>query len=536
MRAVVPLSLLLLTGCPRFTHVRVTVSKTGAEVLLAGMHSPMCASEVQRVPDLVRTLVAQAGMEAEIQATDDGVRVTASGSPEGVLGLQLTDGVWRMPRPWFVPEEAGLPATLEATDGVLVDRESANVGGVNCATLEVTPPELREGGTQEWSMVLSSRLPTLFAALETKGRDAALEVLDSWPVGHEPTAALRSHYADMVMAGFVTEKALKRGALAVHTDDPDAVAASWADSAPKKALKGQPEGSTVVLKDHQVVWSGPTELVDGPLLGRVLELELDGEDQPTPTIMEFHRRAAAERNGEVAPRPEADFIVSIPQQCAYSSMGHLCYDGMMLAWMGHEVVFDRNESGPLAIYAVEEGRLVLRDSEDRPDPGCVPTLPASQELETPVAVAADDGVVLLADAAHQGAFSTLGVPRVDPVPTLPQPVVAYVVDGAVVAWAAPLQASVERFRSAGLGPSIAELAEGQKLYERNCQACHAYDRPGIGPVLFDDEWIHGGSEADVLRVIREGVPAKGMPAWGPILGAKRVELVTDYLLRGTPPD
>ena len=534
MRAVVPLSLLLLSGCPRFTQVRVTVSETGAEVLLSGMHSPMCREDATQVPKLVRTLVAEAGVEAEVHVTDRGVRVTTSGSPEGVLGLQLTDGVWRMPRPWFVPEGAGLPATLEAADGVLVDRESSAVGGVNCATLEVTPPELMEGGTQEWSMVLSSRLPALFAALETKGRDAALEALDAWPVGHEPTAALRSEVADMVMADFVTEKALRKGALAVHTDDPDAVTAAWAEAAPKKPLKGQPEGSTVVLRDHQVMWSGPTELLDAPLLGRVLERELDGEDRPTPSSSEFHRRAAAERNGEVAPHPEADFIVSIPQRCEHSSMGHLCYDGLALAWMGHEVVFDRNESGPLAIYAVEEGRLVLRDSEDRPDPGYVPTLPASQELETPVAVAADDGVVLVADAAHQGAFSSLGVPRLDPLPTLPQPVVAYVVDGAVVAWAAPLQASVERFRSTGLGPSAAALAEGQKLYERNCQSCHAYDRPGIGPVLFDDEWIHGGSEADVLRVIREGVPAKGMPAWGAILGAERVEMVTDYLLHGTP--
>src|SRR5690606_28529642 len=77
-----------------------------------------------------------------------------------------------------------------------------------------------------------------------------------------------------------------------------------------------------------------------------------------------------------------------------------------------------------------------------------------------------------------------------------------------------------------------ELAEaGRSVYATNCAACHAADLTGgIGPNLVDDEWIHGGSPEDVVRTIAEGVPTKGMPAWGPILGPERVRQAAAYIL------
>jgi cytochrome c oxidase cbb3-type subunit III len=79
------------------------------------------------------------------------------------------------------------------------------------------------------------------------------------------------------------------------------------------------------------------------------------------------------------------------------------------------------------------------------------------------------------------------------------------------------------------GPELA--AAGQALYQTNCSACHGQAlEGGIGPSLTDGEWIHGGAPAEVLHTVAEGVPAKGMPAWGPILGPERVRQVTAYIL------
>jgi cytochrome c oxidase cbb3-type subunit III len=74
-------------------------------------------------------------------------------------------------------------------------------------------------------------------------------------------------------------------------------------------------------------------------------------------------------------------------------------------------------------------------------------------------------------------------------------------------------------------------AAGQPVYQANCGACHGMTlEGGIGPNLKDGAWVHGGSPQDVMRTISEGVPAKGMPAWGPILGPERVRQVTAYVL------
>jgi cytochrome c oxidase cbb3-type subunit III len=81
-----------------------------------------------------------------------------------------------------------------------------------------------------------------------------------------------------------------------------------------------------------------------------------------------------------------------------------------------------------------------------------------------------------------------------------------------------------------------ELASaGQSVYATNCAACHgASMEGGIGPSLKDGDWVHGDSPDDIIRVITEGVPAMGMPGWGPILGPERVRQVTAYVLAQQP--
>jgi len=75
------------------------------------------------------------------------------------------------------------------------------------------------------------------------------------------------------------------------------------------------------------------------------------------------------------------------------------------------------------------------------------------------------------------------------------------------------------------------VAAGQEIYTQNCLMCHGAElEGGIGVALDDDEWIHGGEAEDVIRIINEGVPEKGMLTWGPILGPEKVNQVAAYVL------
>lgn len=84
----------------------------------------------------------------------------------------------------------------------------------------------------------------------------------------------------------------------------------------------------------------------------------------------------------------------------------------------------------------------------------------------------------------------------------------------------------------------AVLASGKTVYERNCVACHkAAGEGGIGPNLTDDYWLHGGSIQDIYNTIKNGVPDKGMIAWGDVLSPTKMNDVASYIetLKGTNP-
>lgn len=83
-----------------------------------------------------------------------------------------------------------------------------------------------------------------------------------------------------------------------------------------------------------------------------------------------------------------------------------------------------------------------------------------------------------------------------------------------------------------------EVAEGRKVFVKNCVACHGPDGGGvIGPNLADDAWMHGGRIEEINATIVNGVLAKGMPPWGRMLPPREVDEVTAYVwsLRGTTP-
>lgn len=81
------------------------------------------------------------------------------------------------------------------------------------------------------------------------------------------------------------------------------------------------------------------------------------------------------------------------------------------------------------------------------------------------------------------------------------------------------------------------VAAGKVIFDANCAACHLVSLRGksespaaIGPDLTDTGWIHGGKPAEVHDLITKGVLTKGMPTWGPVLGAKKITDVTAYIM------
>jgi cytochrome c oxidase cbb3-type subunit 3 len=74
-------------------------------------------------------------------------------------------------------------------------------------------------------------------------------------------------------------------------------------------------------------------------------------------------------------------------------------------------------------------------------------------------------------------------------------------------------------------------AAGKQVFATTCVACHGPNGEGtIGPNLTDGQWLHGGKPSQIYLTIRDGVPSKGMPTWGPILGKDKLEQLAAYLL------
>ena len=75
------------------------------------------------------------------------------------------------------------------------------------------------------------------------------------------------------------------------------------------------------------------------------------------------------------------------------------------------------------------------------------------------------------------------------------------------------------------------IAEGQKIYASTCASCHGANlEGGIGLSLADSEWKNGGEPSDLINVVMYGVLENGMPAWGSVLGERRVQEVVAFVL------
>lgn len=80
---------------------------------------------------------------------------------------------------------------------------------------------------------------------------------------------------------------------------------------------------------------------------------------------------------------------------------------------------------------------------------------------------------------------------------------------------------------AAKGPSPATL----ELYQAKCQSCHMPD--GNAPLemmnLADAKWLHGSKQADVVKVIAEGVPNTAMLPFKEQLTAAQIADLAAYV-------
>jgi cytochrome c oxidase cbb3-type subunit 3 len=69
------------------------------------------------------------------------------------------------------------------------------------------------------------------------------------------------------------------------------------------------------------------------------------------------------------------------------------------------------------------------------------------------------------------------------------------------------------------------MGDASRVFTERCAPCHADRGQGlIGPNLTDKYWLHGsGSLMDIYELVNQGVPDKGMPAWGTQLSPAEVQ-------------
>lgn len=79
----------------------------------------------------------------------------------------------------------------------------------------------------------------------------------------------------------------------------------------------------------------------------------------------------------------------------------------------------------------------------------------------------------------------------------------------------------------------AMLETASVVIKEKCAVCHGDKLEGkIGPALLDSTWITGtGSGPEIVKTIREGVGAKGMPPWEGLLKKEEIFAITAYLVK-----
>ncbi len=83
-----------------------------------------------------------------------------------------------------------------------------------------------------------------------------------------------------------------------------------------------------------------------------------------------------------------------------------------------------------------------------------------------------------------------------------------------------------------------DIQKGKEIFTASCAACHGkLGEGGVGPNLTDEYWLHGGDIKNIFKVVKYGVPEKGMIPWQDKLNPKQIQAVSSYILtlQGTNP-
>jgi cytochrome c oxidase cbb3-type subunit 3 len=111
------------------------------------------------------------------------------------------------------------------------------------------------------------------------------------------------------------------------------------------------------------------------------------------------------------------------------------------------------------------------------------------------------------------------------------PLGEYQADMAELRAHSPHKGSLDSAALEAMAKDVNAAAEGQKTFSTTCVACHGPKGEGlVGPNLTDKFWLHGGRPEDIYKTVSEGVPTKGMPAWGKTLSEDKVRSVVAFVL------
>ncbi len=87
----------------------------------------------------------------------------------------------------------------------------------------------------------------------------------------------------------------------------------------------------------------------------------------------------------------------------------------------------------------------------------------------------------------------------------------------------------EQPRDNPLQGNATAIKQGQNIYRGRCGVCHGIDAKGYrGSDLTTGDWVHGGTDAQIFKTIRTGVPGTEMPG-NPNMSEEEIWMVISYL-------